>query len=93
MIGHARLLEELGKLVARSPADATSVCADAERLRVSRFAHETIHQDLVQESLSVTIKVIVNRRVGIAVTDTLEYASGDSAPHSRSPAMPRRPPS
>lgn len=75
MIGHARLLEELGKLVKRSPADATSVCADAERLRVSRFAYETIHQDLVQESLSVTIKVIVNRRVGIAVIDTLEAPS------------------
>ncbi len=75
MIGHARLLDELSKLVKRSPADGTSVCADAERLRVSRFAYETIHQDLVQESLTVTIKVVVNHRVGIAVIDTLDRAS------------------
>ncbi|MBI4353920.1 MAG: TldD/PmbA family protein [Candidatus Omnitrophica bacterium] len=75
MIGHARLLDELKKLVKRSPADATSVCADAERLRVSRFAYETIHQDLVQESLTVTIKVVANHRVGIAVTDTLDRTS------------------
>ena len=75
MIGHTRLLEELARLVKRSRADATSICAEADTRRVSRFAYETIHQDVAQENLSVCIKVTVGKRVGVAVTDTLARSS------------------
>lgn len=72
MIGHTKLLEELQRVVARSPADGTLVFAEAGTRRVSRFAFGTIHQDLLQESLSISIKVINGRRAGVAVTDSLE---------------------
>ena len=72
MIGHERLLEELTRLVNRSKADATTVCAEASTRRVSRFAYDAIHQDLVQESLTVYVKVITDKRVGVAVIDTLD---------------------
>ncbi len=75
MIGHTRLLETLRKLVKQSKADATTICAQAETYRVSRFAYEAIHQDLIQESVSVHIKVVRERRVGVAVTDNLEPAA------------------
>ncbi|MBI3323778.1 MAG: TldD/PmbA family protein [Candidatus Omnitrophica bacterium] len=72
MIGHTKLLEELTRLVKRSRADATSVCAQADARRVSRFAYENIHQDVAQENCSVSVKVVLGKRVGVAVTDTLE---------------------
>ena len=75
MIGHARLLEELARLVKRSRADGTSVCAHAQMRRVSRFARDRIHQDLLQETVSLYVKVIAGGRVGVAVTDTLERTS------------------
>lgn len=74
MIGHAKLLDELTRLVKHSKADATSVCAEASVYRVSRFAYETIHQDLVQESFTAYVKVIANKRLGVAVTDTFDRA-------------------
>ncbi len=75
MIGADRILAELERLVKRSKADATSVCAQAQTRRVVRFAMARIHQDLVQESVTVYVKVIADRRVGVAVTDTLDHAS------------------
>ncbi len=75
MIGHTRLLEALTRLVKRSSADATSVCAEGKTARVSRFAYDAIHQDLVQETLTLYVKVIVGQRVGVAITDTLERTS------------------
>ena len=75
MIGSHRVLEELQRLVKRSTAEATSVSLEATTRRVSRFAYDTIHQDLLQESATVSVKVIHQQRVGVAITDTFERAS------------------
>src|SRR3989338_11225695 len=75
MIGQTRLLTELSKLVTRTRADGVSVCAQARTWRVFRFANEAIHQDLAQDSVNVTVKVIANRRVGVGSADTLEPQS------------------
>jgi predicted Zn-dependent protease len=75
-----------------------SALAHAGVRRVFRFAHEAIHQDLIQESVTVTLKVIDGRRVGVASTDTLtpeslarcSRAALANARHS--PAQPQRAP-
>ena len=72
MIGHTRLLSALAKVVTRTRAAGVSVCAHARTQRVFRFAHEAIHQDLIQENVSVTVKVIQRHRIGVASIDTLE---------------------
>ena len=74
MITQAKFLAALSGLVKRTKADGVSVCARAKTRRVFRFAYEAIHQDLVQESVSVTVKVVDDRRVGVASADTLESA-------------------
>jgi predicted Zn-dependent protease len=67
---------------------------------VFRFAREAIHQDLAQESVNVTVKVITGRRAGVGSTDTLEPESlsrcvrsaMDIAKHSpASPDLPQLP--
>lgn len=62
-------------MVKRSRADGISACAHARTRRVLRFAYEAIHQDLVQESVTVTVKIIRDKRVGVASADTLEPVS------------------
>ena len=100
MIGEAKLLSELSKLVKRTRVDGISVCAQASRRQVFRFAHEAIHQDLIQENVTVTVKVIQDHRVGIASSDTIEPKSlarcvraavmiaKHSPRHDRLPALP-----
>lgn len=75
MIGERRLLTTLSRVIGRSRADATSVCAHACTRRVFRFAYGAIHQDLVQEDVSVAVKVRRGQRVGVASVDTLDPAS------------------
>ncbi len=75
MIGAAQLLGALLKLTARPRLEAISACAQARTRRVFRFAYEGIHQDLIQESVSITVTVLHRRRIGIAGTDTLDLPS------------------
>ena len=75
MIGDTKLLTELSRLVKRTRADGLSVCALARTRRVFRFAYEAIHQALVQENVTVTVKAIEDHRVGVASADTLERQS------------------
>lgn len=75
MIGSTRLLEELTRLAARSKADGTSICAQGQGRHVLRFAYGTVHQVLFQEHITVTIKAVLGKRVGVASTDTFDRAS------------------
>ena len=59
----------------RTKADGVSVCANARTRRVFRFAYEAIHQDLLQESVSVAVQVMRDGRLGVARTDTLTAQS------------------
>ena len=102
MIGDTRLLAQLTRLVKRTRTEGMSVCAHAKTRRVFRFAYEAIHQGLVQESVSVTVKAIHDQRVGVASTDTVELegltrcarAAMEIARHSprqdQLPALPRQ---
>lgn len=74
MIGSSKLLNTLMALVTRSKADSTSVFAEARTRRVLRFAQGRIHQDLVQESLQVSVTARLDRRIGVASTETLDRA-------------------
>ena len=70
MIGQAKLLTELSRLVKRIPADGVSAFAQASTRQVFRFAQDAIHQDLTQESIIITVKIVLNGRIGIASTET-----------------------
>ena len=101
MLGETRLCAALALMVKRARADGASVCAHARSRQVFRFANEAIHQDLVQEGVTVTVKILEGRRVGVSSADTLEpqslarcaAAARDIARHSpaqRDPAeLPR----
>lgn len=74
MLGKKRLLAALTGLTGRMKADSVSVSAHARKRQVFRFAYEAIHQDLVQETASVTVQVIRDGRIGVARTDAIAGA-------------------
>ncbi len=74
MISDTRLLTTLAALLKRIRADAVSLSAHTQQRQVFRFAYEAIHQGLVQEHVTITVKVVLNRRVGVASVDTLTPA-------------------
>ena len=98
MISKSRLLTALSHVVKRVRADGVSVCAHAGHRRVFRFAYEAIHQDLIQESVTVTVKAIRGGRVGVASADTLDATSlarcvnAAMAIARHAPAQPELPP-
>jgi len=72
MIGDTKLLTAVTALVKGARVDGISVCAQAGSRRVFRFAHDAIHQSLLRDTVTVTLKVMQGDRVGVASTDTLE---------------------
>lgn len=75
MIGRKKLLADLSALARHAKAHRVTLCAHAKTRRVFRFANDAIHQDLVQEGVSVTVKVMRDRHAGVAATDTLRKDS------------------
>jgi len=72
MTGRTKVLTELNRLVKRTQADGVSAIARFNTRRVFRFAFGAIHQDLIQESIRVTIQVVRNGRIGISSTNALD---------------------
>lgn len=75
MIGNDKLLTPLTRLVKQVKTDGLTVCAYARSRRVLRFAYEAIHQNIQQESLSVTVKAIADNRIGVASMNQLDAKS------------------
>lgn len=75
MIGSDSLLSTLTRTMKAVKADGVSICAHAKTRRVFRFAYEAIHQDLLQETITVTVKVIQGQQIGVASTESLDKDS------------------
>ena len=72
MIKPDKLLDQLTKTLRDAKADTASVCAQASRRSVYRFAHGRVHQTVDQERLSVAITVVDGKRAGTASTESLD---------------------
>jgi predicted Zn-dependent protease len=72
MISAPTLLTRLAETLKRTRADGVTACAHATTRRVFRFAHGAIHQDLFQERVGVTVRVLDRRRAGVASTERLD---------------------
>lgn len=56
------------RVLARSTATETEVLILAEQLALTRFTHENIHQNVASDAVNIRIRVVVDRRCGVAVT-------------------------
>ncbi len=63
------------RALARSRADAAEVTVNATHQGLSRFTRETLHQNVDEADVTVTVRAIVGGRVGIASTNALDDAA------------------
>ena len=71
MLGQKRISEITDALLARSRADQTEVVILANDEALTRFANSTIHQNVAETDTEVRIRVVVDKRIGVATTNNL----------------------
>ncbi len=62
------------RLITLSPADETEVVVLSQAQALTRFTHENIHQNLRSDSTTVRVRVISERRCGVATTTVTDDA-------------------
>ncbi len=72
MLGQEMLLEKATELVGRSSADETQVLIHAGDSQLTRFAENTIHQNVAISNVRVQVQMTLGRRVGLATTNSLD---------------------
>lgn len=71
LLGKDKILNILNKLLKSSKADLTTISFYQTASNVTRFANMRIHQNIQQLDCSVCIKVVLDNRVAVAVTNSL----------------------
>jgi len=71
MLGQKRIKQITDALLARSTADQTEVVILANDEALTRFANSTIHQNVAETDTEVRIRVVGDKRIGVATTNNL----------------------
>jgi len=75
MVGKARLKEIAELALSAARADQTEVLINAQDAALTRFAANTIHQNVSETDISVRIRSITGKRVGVASSNDIREAS------------------
>lgn len=75
MIGRERTEQLVKTILGYSHAEQTQVAISGETLGLTRFSNNHIHQNLLRDNHTITIKVIDQKRVGTATTNSLDESS------------------
>ncbi|MFQ5856103.1 MAG: TldD/PmbA family protein [Anaerolineae bacterium] len=79
MLGEARIRELADVALAASTADETEVVFMAQDSALTRFANSAIHQNVAERNTSLTVRVVKDRRVGVASTNDLGRSAIEDA--------------
>ncbi len=74
MIDREEIFELAGRLIEDSPADDTEIFFHDGESNLTRFANNTIHQNVSVTNASVLIRVAFGKKVGVASSNTLSDA-------------------
>jgi predicted Zn-dependent protease len=72
MFGRDRALELLTTMLAIVPADEVEATLLVEDQALTRFANNTIHQNVAQRNVRLVVRAVVDGRVGMALTNRLD---------------------
>ncbi|MCL6499352.1 MAG: TldD/PmbA family protein [Firmicutes bacterium] len=79
MLGEAKVRQLLQDALGRSRADQTELVLLSWDGALTRFANNTIHQNVAEHDAQVLVRVATGRRVGSAVTNRLDAGALDRA--------------
>jgi len=69
MLGQSKAHDTLKRVLALSEADETEVMLYVKDSALTRFANNVIHQNVAEVNTSVTVRVAIGKRVGVASTN------------------------
>lgn len=79
MLGEQKIKQLLDSILQRSDADQTEVLVMGQDEQLTRFANNTIHQNVAETNAILTVRVAFGQRVGMATTNDLSAAGLDRA--------------
>jgi predicted Zn-dependent protease len=79
MLGEARIRELANVALAASAADETEVMFVSHDSALTRFANSAIHQNVAERNTSLTVRVVKDRRVGVASTNDMAKSAIEEA--------------
>ena len=71
MIGEPAIRKITDKVLAMSPAEQTEASFYGETNALTRFANNYIHQNVAETNTTVSVRVVVGKKIGIASTNDL----------------------
>ena len=66
MLGETRLAEIAERVLREASADQTEVCVTSNDSHLTRFATNTIHQNVSETDVTVRVRAIIDRKTGVA---------------------------
>jgi PmbA protein len=75
MLGEARAIELLKKVISLTEADQSEVLLVSETKGLTRFANSTIHQNVFEKDAVIHLRAAIGKKIGVASSNLLD---GDS---------------
>jgi PmbA protein len=75
MLGEAKAIELLKKVISLTEADQAEALVMSETTGLTRFANSTIHQNVFEKDAVVFLRAAVGRKIGVASSNILEEDS------------------
>lgn len=75
MLGYEKLERLADRVLAMSRAEQTEVVLIVQDSALTRFAQSRIHQNVSESSVELRVRVLVDKRVGVATTNDLSLRS------------------
>lgn len=72
MLGKEKLKQIAEKVLSLSQADQTEVLLSVGGHMLTRFANNEIHQNMAWQDIGISVRVIVQKRIGVASTNSFE---------------------
>jgi PmbA protein len=72
MYGHDRALELLHTVLDQVPADGAEATLLLEDQALTRFANNTIHQNVAQHNVRLAVRAVIEGGIGIALTNRID---------------------
>ena len=75
MLGEARTIELLKKVISLTEADQAEALVMSETTGLTRFANSTIHQNVFEKDAVVYLRAAVGKKIGVASSNLLDEDS------------------
>jgi PmbA protein len=75
MLGREKVKAIVDQVMAASKADQTEMVVSGEDSFLTRFANSTIHQNVAETNVEISVRAVVGKKIGVASTNRIDKAA------------------